>query len=280
MYEKYGSNVYLNCWTQISSGYTVRTGSIKTETTIKTGATIESENTVKTWVNNQSIDNRKNSDNEYISTVYENSNVIYTWKDGTKYYYDYKFLAMLRSVAAQKWESELAKYLTIEAKYFKDWLDQLSNIDDEELFKSMWIDIDNIDTEKMTKQEKQDLLKKFKSALGKIIDENKSRNNNLLEELNKVVKNTSNDQFWLKEKYKETKTFMDATNNFLDLYSKNILDLIELALMNEDGDNSEEWMTQALWLIWIALSYQWTAQEYQDYVEAWSASTLKLLWLD
>jgi hypothetical protein len=47
----------------------------------------------------------------------------------------------------------------------------------------------------MTKQEKQELIKKFKSALGKVIDENKSKNNKLLSDLKKVTKNIKNDKF-------------------------------------------------------------------------------------
>ncbi len=223
----------------------------------------------------------EDDDDDYISAVYDNSSVIYTSKDGTKYYYDDKFLSMLKDTAEKKWESDLADYLKIEAEYFKNWLDQLADLDDEDLLESMWIDVDDIDPDNMTKQEKQELIKKFKSALGKVIDENKSKNNKLLSDLKKVTKNIKNDKFWLKEKYDETKIFMEASNEFLDLYSESILDLIELALMKEDGDeDSEEAMAQAFWLIWIALAYQWTAQEYQAYLEEWAVNTIKLLWGD
>ncbi|MBR4633979.1 hypothetical protein IKO50_03330 [bacterium] len=47
----------------------------------------------------------------------------------------------------------------------------------------------------MTKQEKQELIKKFKIALGKVIDENKSKNNQLLKDLEKITKNIKNDKF-------------------------------------------------------------------------------------
>ena len=36
--------------------------------------------------------------------------------------------------------------------------------------------------------------KKFRAAFGKIIDENKTKNNNLLKDLEKVTKNISNDK--------------------------------------------------------------------------------------
>ena len=262
-YEKFGSNIYLNSWSQASKT-TVQTN----KTATQTGKTIS-----------QTSSKSEDSDNEYVSSMYNNSNVIYTWKDGTKYYYDYKFLALLRSAASKKWESDLAKYLEIEARYFKNWLDQLSDLYDEELLKSMWIDVDNIDPENMTKKEKEELVKKFRTALGKIIDENKTKNNNLLKDFEKVTKNIGKDQFWLKEKYNETKTFMEATNTFLDLYSNSVLDLVEIAL-TQDEEDSEEWMAQALWLIWVALAYQWEADKYQKYVDEWGANTVKLLWLD
>ena len=254
MYEKFGSNVHMN-WGNTSS------------------------NIINVGTGDNSISfSTENDDDDYISTVYDNSNVIYTSKDGTKYYYDDKFLNMLKDTADKKWESDLTDYLKIEAEYFKNWLDQLADLDDEDILESMWIDIDDIEPDKMTKQEKQELIKKFKIALGKVIDENKSKNNQLLKDLEKITKNIKNDKFWLKEKYSKTKAFMEASNEFLDLYSESILDLIELALMKEEGDESDEWIAQAFWLIWIALAYQWTAQEYQTYVEEWAVNTLKSLW--
>lgn len=262
MYEKFGSNVYLNTW--------------KVNTVEPQQPTI-TENTGN-YVD--TVNNREDSDNEYISTVYGNSNVIYTGKDGTKYYYDDKFLKMLKDTADKKWESDLSDYLKIESEYFKDWLDQLSDLDDEELLESMWIDVENIDPDKMTKQQKEELIKKFKLGLGKVIDENKNKNNKLLEDLGKVTKNIKNDKFWLKEKYEKTKAFMESSNSFLDMYSESILGLIEIALTKEEGDESDEWMAQAFWLIWVALAYQWTAQEYQSYVEEWGGNIIKLLWLN
>jgi hypothetical protein len=44
----------------------------------------------------------------------------------------------------------------------------------------------------------------------------------------------------LKEKYDETKTFMDASNEFLDAYSESILNLMEIALMKEEGEEDSE----------------------------------------
>lgn len=255
MYEKFGSNVYLNSWND--------------------NTYINSEQPIVI----ERIGDYESSDNEYISSVYSNSNVIYTWMNWTKYYYDDKFLNMLKYAAEAKWESDLADYLAIEAEYFKNGLDQMSDLDDEELYKSMWIDTDNIDTDTMTKQEKQELIEKFKSAFDKIIGENKDRNDKLVKDLGKITKNIGKDKFWLKEKYKKTKAFMEASNEFLDAYSESMLNLMEIALMkDEDDENAEEWLAQAFWLIWIALVYQWSAEEYQQYVEDWAIDAIKLLW--
>ena len=252
MYEKFGSNVYLNSWSSDSS---ITSSDI-------------------------TIQIPDNYNNEYISSMYDNSNVIYTSKNGTKYYYDDKFLSMLKDVAENKWESKLTDYLEIEAEYFKDGMNQLADLDDEKLLKSMWIDVDNIDSDNMTKQEKQELIKKFRSAFDKIISDNKDRNNKLVKDLQKVTKNISNDKFWLKEKYSKTKTFIEASNTFLDAYAEGMLNLMEIALMWEDEESSNEWVAQAFWLIWIALAYQWTAQEYQTYVEEWAVGVIELLWMN
>lgn len=255
VYEKFGSTVHLNG--NQTNAYSIQ----------------------KSFFLNQSVD-RGSSDNEYIASVYNNSTVVYVWKDGTKYYYDDKFLNMLKDVANKQWESDLAKYLEIESNYFKDWLDQLSDLDDEEIIRAMWIDIDNLDVDKMTDKEKENLVKKFKAGFGKIIDENKNKNNKLLKDLEKVTKNISNDKFWLKEKYKKTKAFMEASNTFMDVYSESLFNLIELALSKWEDELWEEWMTQAIYIIWVAFTYQWESDAYQKFVEEWAVSTIKLLGLD
>ena len=256
MYERFSSNVHLN------------------------GNKINAYSTIRSTIVNKTTD-RENSDNEYITSVYNNSAVIYTWKDGTKYYYDDKFLNMLKAAADKQWESDLVKYLEIESNYFKNWLDQLSNLDDEEIIKAMWIDIDSIDTDNMTDQEKENLIKQFKVGFGKIIDENKDKNDSLLKNLEKITKNISNDKFWLKKKYQKTKTFIEASNTFMDTYSESLFNLMELALLSSwEDDLWEEWMAQAFGIIWVALIYQWEADIYQKYVEDWGINTVKLLGLD
>ena len=57
MYEKIGSNIYLNSWNQYPSSYVPPSDEI-----------------------NQFPNIDSDSENEYISDMYNNSNVIYTWK--------------------------------------------------------------------------------------------------------------------------------------------------------------------------------------------------------
>ena len=260
MYDKFGSNIYLNSW----SWFYLNSWS--------------QDNNVKS-VQPTVIEKTKNPDEDYVSSMYSGANVIYTWSDWTLYYYDDKFLKLLWKAAKNKWESNLTNYLKIESEYFKNGLDQLSNLDDEALLKSIWIDINTINPDKMTKQEKQDLIKNFKAGFGKIINENKEKNNKLLKDLESVVNNVKNDdKYWLKEKYKNTKTFIEASNLFLDKYAESIFKLMEIALM-DDSESSKEEVDETFWLLWIALVYQEASEKYQEYIEKWGVKTVKLLWL-
>jgi len=262
IYEKFGSGIYLN-WNEISAYNT----------------TLKQSNKKSPW-NQNSRSNSWNYENEYISGLYSNSSIIYTWEDGTKYYYDDKFLSMLKNVAESKSESDLVKYLEVEAKYYKDGLDQLANLDDEALLKMMWIDTNDVELDNMTNAEKQNLIKKFKSGFTRIINENKDKNNKTLKILQGITNNISNDKFKLKEKYRKTLSFIETSNTFLDAYSESLFNLIEIAVNDNGNNNSEKWTSQALWLIWIALAYQSEAEEYQNYVEEWWIATLKLLGLN
>lgn len=250
--DKFGSKIYLNSWSQAVDVKPVQ-------------PTI--------------IEKTKYSNTGYVSNVYSWANVIYTWSNWVLYYYDDNFLKLLWRTAKKKWETDLTNYLKVESEYFKNGLDQLSNLDDEQLLKSIWIDINTISPDNMTKQEKQDLIKKFKTGFGKIINENKEKNNKLLNDLEPITKNIKNDKFWLKEKYNNTKTFIEASNLFLDKYSESIYNLMEIALM-DDAEISEKEAAETFWLLWTALIYQDAADKYQNYIEDWGKNTTKLLGLN
>ena len=250
--DKFGSRIYLNSWSQAVDVKPVQP-------------------TV--------IEKTKNSNTGYVSNMYSWANVIYTWSNWALYYYDDKFLKLLWKTAQKQWEADLTNYLKVESEYFKNGLDQLSNLDDEQLLKSIWIDINTINPNNMTKQEKQNLIKKFKAGFGKIINENKEKNNKLLNDLEPITKNIKNDKFWLKEKYNNTKTFVEASNLFLDKYSESIYNLMEIALM-DNTETSEKEAAETFWLLWTALIYQDAADKYQNYIENWGKNTTKLLGLN
>ena len=250
--DKFGSRIYLNSWSQAVDVKPVQP-------------------TV--------IEKTKNSNTGYVSNMYSWANVIYTWSNWALYYYDDKFLKLLWKTAQKQWETDLTNYLKVESEYFKNGLDQLSNLDDEQLLKSIWIDINTINPDNMTKQDKQNLIKKFKAGFGKIINENKEKNNKLLNDLEPITKNIKNDKFWLKEKYNNTKTFVEASNLFLDKYSESIYNLMEIALM-DNTETSEKEAAETFWLLWTALIYQDAADKYQNYIENWGKNTTKLLGLN
>ena len=70
----------------------------------------------------------ESDNNDLISNLYANSNVLYETKDWTKYYYDGDFLKILKNLANKKWENDLKKYLEIESEYFKDGLNKLTEL--------------------------------------------------------------------------------------------------------------------------------------------------------
>ena len=170
--------------------------------------------------------------------------------------------------------------MDIEAKYFKDGLEESNDFDYDEFSKEMWIDLENLDKDTMTQKEKKELAEKFEKWVKKIISENKTKNEKFMSELENVLKNVKTDKFWLKEKYNKTKVFIEAAHTFLDDYSEIMVKLIELSLAWESEENNEESLAQALSLIWASLIYQSNAQEYQSYVEEWGINTVELLWMN
>ncbi len=266
IYEKFGRNISMN-WYQISA-YDNRTN--------RTNNTNEDINnypsTARAETNNYNDEN-----DDYIDEIYSNSNIIYEWKDGSKYYYDDKFLNTLKNTAEKKWESDLAKYLEIEAKYFENWIDQIESLDLDSLPEMLGFDED-IDIKTMTTKEKETFFKKIKEWINKLIKTNKERNSEYIDNLEKITEKINNDKFWLKDKYKETKSFIEASNEFLDLYSEILIRLVELAATSEDWEiNDEEAMGITFSLLWSALAYQGVAEKYQSYIEEWAINTIELL---
>ena len=215
---------------------------------------------------------------EYVSYPYENANVIYETKGWKKYYYDGEFLTILKNLASKKWESDLKKFLDIEAEYYKDGLDQIAWLDDDKISEILWIDIEELDFNKMTKKEKENIIKKFKSGSNELIKENKNRNNKFLTDLENVTKNIKNDKYWLKEKYKKYETFIECSNKYLDNFLWDYVDLLEILTTDWD-EESDEAISKTFWLMGTTIAYLWEAMEYQEYLENWAKDTANLLWL-
>ena len=275
LYEKYGMNISMN-WVQ-SSAY--GTNNNRNENSNKNTTNINQTN--DTYPSNDDY-RTNNYEDSYIgenSDFYSDSNIIYTAKDWTKYSYDIEFISILKDNAIKQWETDLVKYLEIEADYFEDGLSQVDNLDLDNLPELLGIDED-VDPETMTAKEKEELLKKIKEWVNKIIKENKNKNDTYINNLEKVTKKINNDKFWLKDKYKETKSFIDATNSFLELYSEMIFNIMELSLTNEEEIDDWEALWAVFWLMWSALAYQWVTEKYQTYLEEWWTSTTNLLELN
>lgn len=264
VYEKFGSNVYLN-WKQ-TSAYDASIATNNNATNVKTTDKKDTDN---------KVDDRY-EESEYLSTLYSNSNVIYTWKDGTKYIYDDTFLNMLKAKAHEKWESDLEKYLAIEANYFKDWLDQVANLDDDKISEMLWVDINGIDIEKLNKKEKEDLLKTIKKWMDKILKDNEERNATFISNLEKIVDKIKDDKFNLEGKLNKTKTFLETTNSFLTLYYEILYEALDLAVNEKEMDDWEQ-IGMAFWLMWWVFTYNEAAKQYQEYVENWAKNTIEIV---
>ena len=244
-YDKFGSNIYLNGWSA------------------------------------NSYDTTSNLEGRFSIELDEDTNIIYVWKDGTRYAYDKNLIKLLKNTAEKKWESDLAKYLEIEAKFIENWLDPAANFSEEEFLKQLWIDIDDLDGDKITQKERQQIVKIFKEWLKQMLNENESNNSKYLKDLKNIVdKAGSSDKFWLKEKYEETKTFIEASNSFMETYAEILSEMaaISYSASDEDIENNEEVMMNAFSLLWASFMYESATQTYQEYIEAWAKNAIKLLW--
>lgn len=220
----------------------------------------------------------ESDNNDIISNLYANSNVLYQSKDWKKYYYDGDFLKILKNLANKKWENDLKKYLEIESEYFKDGLNQLTELDDSKINEMLWVDLDNIDLDNLSAKEKKEVISKIIKGMDSILTKNENRNEKYLNSLGDVIKNLDNDKFWLKNKYEETKAFIENSNSFLKNYFDTIYNILELSV--EEWELSDaEWMTLVLGLMEELVKYNEMAASYQEYIETWATNTMQLLWL-
>jgi len=225
--------------------------------------------------NNNSNNITEKFDNN--DATYYDTSIVYRGKDWTTYTYNTGFIDLLIKTADKKWESVLSDFLRIESNFIENWI-EMANFDEEKFAEELWIDIDNLDKENMTKKEKEEIVDKFGVWAKKIVSENKDSNNKFIKDLEKVVnKVDKDDKFWLQEKYIKSKTYIEAANWFLDTYAEMITNLMKVAVTAEEWDENEEAIGQAFALIWIALAYQSSVESYQAYLNEWWINAIKLL---
>ena len=203
--------------------------------------------------------------------------VVYKWKDGTVFYYNEEFLKALKATAEKKWESDLAKYLDVELKYYNSASG--FEFDPEDFYETLWIDLDNTDPDSLTKKQKEEIAEKFWIWADGIAKKVREINEEYENDLEKVVKNAKNDKFWLKEKYNKTKDYLEYWNTFLDGYCKSLSNLLKIMLTaEEDEDNTEEAMRVSLSVISLTLDLKTKTDEYNKYNEWRVKDTIDLLW--
>jgi hypothetical protein len=81
--------------------------------------------------------------------------------------------------------------------------------------------------------------------MDKVLKNNEKRNNNFINNIEKITTKIQNDKFNLKEKFNKSKTFIDTTNSFLASYYSIIYEALDVTL-NEKEMNDNEKMEMAL----------------------------------
>ncbi len=219
------------------------------------------------------------SDSSDVSLFGENKKVVYTWQDGTKYYYDEDFLKMLKKLADKQRESDLSKYLEIELDYSKD-ADSLVGFmdDDEKLAELLWIDLDEFDTEDMSEKGQQKIISQLKKWFDKLNTQIEQTNTQYLKDLKNVVENIKNDKFWLKDKYEKTESYVEKSTEMSSTYFETISMILESQL-NPDTADEEELMAAAFGLFWLSFILQWMEATYTNYQQEWWTNAINVfLW--
>ena len=250
-------------------------------------ATKENSNKISSNSNTSNKTNWSSIWEDIIAAAYENSNVIYT-ENGKKYYYDWEFLALLRDKAKKKWESDLYKYLVVETQYFNDNLNAIANMDEDFITKKLGIDLDTLDSGELSHKEKEKLVSNYKKWLDSLLQEYTEMYDTYLNSIKKLTNNITDDKFWLKEKYKETESFLNASKEYLGYTFKTLNSMIDAALAIDAAEDeaaaeeiaqqiSEEQLGNMFWLLAISIAYQAESQEYTNYLDNWGINTINIL---
>lgn len=253
IYEKFGSKIDLNSWSTYTFSFSTEDAD---------------------WGDDDYITLSLDSDKEKI---------IYTWKDWTEYSYWQDFLKELKKLADQKWETDLSNYLKLEINHQENAIDMASILDwdesSEELEKLIWIKLDDIrdmNFQALSKQEKTKYYEKIKNWINTLLDNCKKADKDFVVWLWNISENIKNDKFWLKDKYKITKDYINASEENLKVVFDALFMLIESDINSEDIDD-DEMLAAVFWIMWVAMAQEIVDTEYKSYNEQWAMNTINVL---
>ena len=246
--DKYGSNIDLNSWSA-SQYYSFSSSDYDWDYT---------------------------SDDEYLS-LFGRKQVIYTWEDWTKYYYDIQFLKMLKWLADKKWETDLSNFLKIQINFSEESGKLEELLDNDELLEEIsWVSMED-NFQELSQREKEQAIKKVKTAANTLMAEVEKKCQKYVKDLNDAVKNIKNDKFWLKENYEKSKDYVESTTAIASTLVDTVITLVE-AEINPDGEASdEELMWAAFGVLWVTFTLQSLEATYETYQQEWATNAINIL---
>ena len=111
-----------------------------------------------------------------------------TWDDWTKYYYDTKFLKMLKWLADKKWETELSNFINVQIKFSEEAENIEELLENDELLEEIsWVSLED-NFQELSQKEKEQAIKKIKTAIDKLMEEVKEKCEEYISRIYNVIK--------------------------------------------------------------------------------------------
>ena len=215
-------------------------------------------------------------DDEYVS-LFGGKQVIYTWEDWTKYYYDTEFLKMLKWLADKKWETDLSNFLKIQIDFSEESEKIEELLDDDELLEEIsWVSMED-NFQDLSQREKEQAIKKVKTAIDKLMWEVEEKCQKYVKDLNNAVKNIKNDKFWLKENYEKSKDYVESTTAIASTLVDTIISLVEAEINPNEETSDEELMWAAFGLLWVTFTLESLEATYEGYQQEWATNAINIL---
>ena len=246
--DKYGSNIDLNSWSA-SQYYSFSSSDYDWDYT---------------------------SDDEYLS-LFGRKQVIYTWEDWTKYYYDIQFLKMLKWLADKKWETDLSNFLKIQINFSEESGKLEELLDNDELLEEIsWVSMED-NFQELSQREKEQAIKKVKTAANTLMAEVEKKCQKYVKDLNDAVKNIKNDKFWLKENYEKSKDYVESTTAIASTLVDTVITLVEAEINPDEEASDEELMWAAFGVLWVTFTLQSLEATYETYQQEWATNAINIL---